>query len=74
MVYHGHVRGQVVILDHDVRLPEGMQVAVMPVQPQPGPDASPEANGLRNGVPVFPAGAQGVVNLAIVNSLRDEVS
>ncbi len=41
MGYRGTVKGNVVILDEGVRLPEGLQVDIVPVkEPQPGSPAA----------------------------------
>lgn len=75
MTYRGKLRGGVVVLEPDVRLPDGLDVIVEPVQAenvQIAPSTSPPT--MRNGVPVFPRSAsQRPPGLDLVNQLRDEM-
>ena len=74
MTYRGKLGGGVVVLDLDVRLPDGLEVLVEPVQAdrvQIAPTTSPPP--MRNGVPVFPRSIhQATPGLDLVNQLRDE--
>jgi hypothetical protein len=74
MVYRGQVHGDVIVLSGGVRLPQGTEVLVEPVQKG---TFSPKPTGMttRNGVPVFPKADTGTVgNLDLVNELRDDPS
>ena len=74
MTYRGKLRGGVVVLEPDVRLPDGLDVIIEPVQAdkmQTTPPCSPPI--MRNGVPVFPRStSQFGPGLDLVNLLRDE--
>ena len=74
MTYRGKLRGGVVVLEPNVRLPDGLDVIVEPVQAenvQIAPPTSPPT--MRNGVPVFPRSASECApGLDLVNQLRDE--
>ena len=74
MIYRGTIRDGVVVFPPEVNLPEGTDVTVQPVLPQTPPQASADLPAtVRNGVPVFPAGANGSApDLDLVNRLRDE--
>ena len=73
MVYRGQVIGEVIVLADGVRLPEGSEVLVEPLGAMSAPSRAPAVT-MRNGVPVFPASANGAApNLALVNALRDDV-
>jgi hypothetical protein len=75
MTYRGTVHGDVIVLEDGVRLPNGLAVLVEPVAvaAEARPDQAEPAI-LRNGVPVFPRqeGATSVVDLEMVNRLRDD--
>jgi len=76
MVYRGQVRGGVVVLQPGVCLPEGLYVAVEPLDAERSraPLETPRLP-LRNGVPVFPRHESGVTpDLDRVNRLRDEAT
>jgi hypothetical protein len=53
MVYRGQVCGEVIVLAPGVRLPEGQEVLVEPINSQ-APAKASAGFPLRNGVPVFP--------------------
>ncbi|MFO7907940.1 MAG: hypothetical protein R6U98_35190 [Pirellulaceae bacterium] len=74
MNYRGRVRDGVVVLDPGVQLPDGLEVAIEPLEPNAGPTSPSSFPGtVRNGVPVFPRSDSGVVpGLELVNQLRDE--
>ncbi len=74
MIYRGTVRNGVVILPPDVHLPDGLDVAVQPVESKSAPTIPTSWQGaMRNGVPVFPPSSFDTApNLQLVNELRDE--
>ena len=74
MIYRGTIRDGVVVFTAEVGLPEGTNVTVQPVLPQTPRQAPADLQeAVRNGVPVFPAGANGSApDLDLVNRLRDE--
>ena len=74
MIYRGTVRNGVVVLPPDIHLPDGLDVAVQPVGPQPLPTIPNSWHGaMRNGVPVFPRSTgETAPDLHLVNELRDE--
>jgi len=73
MVYRGQVCGAVIVLPPGVRLPDGMEVLVEPID-STSSEVQPTGLTLRNGVPVFPRNGGGPApNLKVVNDLRDEV-
>ena len=72
MVYHGTVRGGVVVLAPGTELPEGITVTVQPQQCDREEAAT--SYTLRNGVPVFPKLESATpVTVELVNQLRDEL-
>ena len=74
MTYRGKLRGGVVVLEPNVRLPDGLDVLIEPV-PGVNVQAAPPKSSpiMRNGVPVFPRSAnQCAPGLDLVNQLRDE--
>ena len=74
MIYRGKLRGGVVVLEPDVRLPDGLDVIIEPVQAVNVQTARPSSPPImRNGVPVFPqSGSRCALGLDLVNQLRDE--
>ena len=74
MIYRGKVRNGVVILPPEVRLPDGLDVAVQPITSQfAQPVPANWQNAMRNGVPVFPqTKADTMPDLDLVNQLRDQ--
>jgi hypothetical protein len=72
VVYRGQVRGDVIVLAQDVRLPEGTEVLVQTLESKP-PAKGPVHFEMRNGIAVFPRGGRtDTPNLDRVNKLRDE--
>jgi transcriptional regulator with XRE-family HTH domain len=73
MIYRGTVRDGVVVLPPHVHLPDGMDVAVQPIETQTDENRLAPQATMRNGVPVFPplqdTPAPG---LSSVRQLRDE--
>ena len=74
MTFRGKLRGGVVVLEPNVRLPDGVEVIIEPV---PGVNVQTAPPGslpiMRNGVPVFPRSASTCAPaLDTVNQLRDE--
>ena len=74
MIYRGTIRDGVVVFPAAVNLPEGTDVTVQPALPNTSQQAPADKQvTLRNGVPVFPAGANGSSpDLDLVNRLRNE--
>lgn len=74
MKYRGTVHGDVVVLGPGARLPDGLEVEIVPLRAEEaglGADSYPLE--MRNGVPVFPQCGSGVAaDLELVNRLRDE--
>jgi hypothetical protein len=74
MTYRGKSRGGVVVLEHGIRLPDGLDVIVEPLHTESVRATllgSPPI--MRNGVPVFPRAARpDAPGLDLVNQLRDE--
>ena len=54
MVYRGHVKGGVVVLDPDIRLPEGTEVRVELIQPSPRKTLAEQLGDLIGSVPDLP--------------------
>jgi len=59
MVYHGHVRGGVVVFDAGIRLPEGMEVTVAPIASSPGKTLAEQLGDLVGSVPDLPSDMAG---------------
>jgi len=55
MVYRGHVQGGVVVLAPDVRLPEGVEVRVEPLESSPRKTLAEQLGDLVGSVPDLPA-------------------
>ncbi len=74
MIYRGTVRNGVVVLPPDVHLPDGLDVAVQPVESQSAQTIPTSwQDAMRNGVPVFPpSNVETAPDLHLVNELRDE--
>jgi hypothetical protein len=72
MVYRGQVCGDVIVLNSDVRLPEGTEVLVEPIAAKAATTSAPEIK-LRNGIAVFESTRIGPPpDLDLVNKLRDD--
>jgi hypothetical protein len=74
MVYHGTVRGGVVVFPPNVHLAEGLNVTVQPVAtPTTGHPFKAPSPQVRNGVPIFRrTDPNATIDLELVNKLRDE--
>lgn len=72
MVYRGIVRNQTVILAGGTPLADGTEVIVQTLDELPSSPQEAHSNGTRNGVPVFPTRLDVVVDLDLVNRLRDQ--
>jgi hypothetical protein len=74
MVYHGTVRGGVVVFPPDIHLAEGLNVTVQPVAQPPTHQPAIKQWQVRNGVPIFPrSDPTATIDLDLVNKLRDEL-
>jgi hypothetical protein len=73
MIYRGRFRGGVIVLEPGVRLPEGTEVVVQPVEVEIAGTRPSSPRVMRNGVPVFPRSTNELrPGLDLVNQLRDE--
>jgi hypothetical protein len=54
MVYRGHVKGGMVVLDPEVQLPEGIEVQVEPIVPSPRKTLADQLGDLVGSVPDLP--------------------
>ncbi len=54
MVYRGHVKNGVVVLDPEVKLPEGIEVRVEPATPPPRKTLAEQLGDLVGSVPDLP--------------------
>jgi len=55
MVYRGHVKGGVVVLDTEVQLPDGIEVTVEPILPPGRKTMAAQLGDLIGSVPDLPA-------------------
>jgi hypothetical protein len=55
VVYRGHIKGGVVVLDPEVKLPEGIEVRVEPVLPTARRTLAEQLGDLIGSVPELPA-------------------
>ena len=73
MIFRSKVRGGVIAVPPDLRLPDGTDVIVESESEEALPTSLAGLSSMRNGVPVFPrSGESSVPDLRIVNELRDE--